>query len=489
MLIAAVAMATLLGWAPEDVPAELVARLGSPRFADREAAAEALKRLRRKAVPELRKARSAADLEIRLRAAKVRDEIEANLLLEPTRVRLDFHDRPLAEVVAEFGHRAGVSITPDETPWIQRGREARSSWPDRRVTLEAAAPLPFWEAIDRLCRAAELRRLYPREPFGPDVPLDQLLLVPGEASPPKSDSGPIRVELLGIRRERDLDLAPGLAPFGRGFGVPRRRVGPGSGPEKEARSSSFQAELLVSAEPRLRIVGEASIERLKATDAEGRSILDEPTAEELKGQATMFRNNPHLDPSLHPELRFGSGSRRSAPTQFRTIPLADSTLPGGRLAELKGVVAVAIMGRRTDPLVVPLSGAAEKTIEGDGVRLTVHEAVVKPSQFDGEVEITLESERPAETLKVQGPGIGPLEIARPIDLIEREIEVLDDRGRPIDWSFLRPPPDGLRGRMRLGVRSTVQGERLEFSGLKLRVSTMVGAAIEVPFSFADIPMP
>ena len=147
------------------------------------------------------------------------------------------------------------------------------------------------------------------------------------------------------------------------------------------------------------------------------------------------------------------------------------------------------MGRRTDPLVVPLAGAIEKTIENDGVRVTIHEAVVKPNHFNGELEFSLETEKSAETLRVHGPGIGPLEISRPLDLIEREIEILDDQGRWIAWSFLRSPDRGLRGRMRLQVRPRGQRERLDFSGLRLRISPMVGAAIEVPFSFADVPMP
>jgi hypothetical protein len=483
MWIAAVAMATLLGWAPGDGPEELVARLGSPRFAEREAAEEALKRLGRPALPALRKARSAPDLEIRVRASKLRDEIEAATILEPTMVRLDFRDRPLSEVVEEIGRRAGVSLAPGEASSMRRGRQDPPPWPDRRITLEAPDPLPFWEAIDRLCRAGGLRRLYPRHPFGLREPFDRLILVPGAAPPPRSDAGPFRVELLRVRRERDLDLTPGRDPFGPRLlpsGPPPHGAGLGQGPgAKEARTSRSFAELLISTEPRLRFVGEASLERLKATDDRGHSLLREPTAEERQSQVALLRSNPHLDPRLHPEVRFGVGSRQSAPTQLLYVPLDDSSPPGVRLAKLEGVVAAAVMARRADSLAMPLADAKERTIEDDGVRLTVHEAVVKLGQFYGELELTLETERPAETLRVQGPGIGPLEIHRPLDLLEREIEILDGRGRLIEWSFLGPPAQGVRGRMRLQIRPRDQGEPLDFSGLQLRVSTMVGAATEV----------
>jgi hypothetical protein len=136
-----------------------------------------------------------------------------------------------------------------------------------------------------------------------------------------------------------------------------------------------------------------------------------------------------------------------------------------------------------------LADAQARTVESDGVRVTIHEAEVKPNSFVGELELSLETEKSPETLKVQGPGIGPLEINRPIELIEREIEILDDKGQSIEWSFLRTPTQGLRGRMRLLVQRRNQGERVDFSKLRLRVFTMVGAAIEIPFSFADIPMP
>ena len=116
MLIAAVAMATMVGWAPDDGPADLVARLGSPRFAEREAAAESLKRLGRPALPELRKARSASDPEIRLRASKVRDEIESARapradhgparLPRPAALRGGRGDRPASRGLRVLRHRA-----------------------------------------------------------------------------------------------------------------------------------------------------------------------------------------------------------------------------------------------------------------------------------------------------------------------------------------------------------------------------------------------
>jgi hypothetical protein len=493
MGLAVIALAALLGWASDDGPAEPVARLGSARFTEREAAAESLKRLGRQALPALRKARSASDLEVRLRASQVRDEIEAAILLEPTMVRLDFHDRPLSEVVEAIGRRAGGPLALGYDPSIDPNRRDRPTGPDRRITLEAPDALPFWEAIDRLCRAGGLRWSYPQHPLGLDRLFDGLILAPGVAAPPRTEAGPFRVELLRVCRERDLALAPGLEQPDRGLsratGPRFRSAPPARGPGvREVRDSSFFAELLISVEPRLRIVSQAPLDRLKATDDRGRSILREPKAEELQAEVAFFRSNPQLDPRLRPELRFGSGGQ-STTTQICQIPLDDSAPPAGRLAELKGVIAVAVMGRRANPLVVPLADAGERTLEEDGVRVTIHEVQMRTNQTHGELELTLETERSGETLKVQGPGIGPLEIRRPFDLNQRQIEIRDDRDRPFDWSFLRAPDQGTRGRMRLLVRPRDDGERLDFSRLRLHIFTIVGAAAEIPFSFADVPMP
>src|SRR6516165_9398580 len=77
MLGVNLALIVLLGQAPTTPdPSELVARLGSPRYVEREEAAGALERLGRLAIPALRAAREARDAEIRTRAAALFNKIE-----------------------------------------------------------------------------------------------------------------------------------------------------------------------------------------------------------------------------------------------------------------------------------------------------------------------------------------------------------------------------------------------------------------------------
>ena len=487
---------SLQGAAPDDGPAEWVSRLGSPLFALREQASEKLKQLGPRALPALREARSSRDLEVRNRAAMLIEEIEAMAILGPTTIRLDFHDRPLGEVIDAINQRSGMMLVPVRPSMTNPISPARSAWPERRITLESPEPVPFWEAITRLCRAGGLRRDYPVQEFAFDHPFRVLTLVPGESTPPASDFGSFRVELLRIYREGDLDLTPGLNQ-GRfmsrsrtAFNGPLHVAGPGFGPNvKEVRGSSFLAELLVSVEPRLRIVSLSAPERLEVKDDQGRSVLREPTPEEAQAEAQMFAMNPHIDPQLHPELRFGSGSGQSSPTRRISVPLADSIPHGGRLTRLKGQVAAAVIAQQDDPLVLPLADARGKSVESRGAKLTIHSCEVKPRQWNGEIDLTYDNPQLGEKLRVRGPGVSPIDINRPGDFLERQIEILDDMDRAYHWQFLQTPSERTHGRMRLIVYSRNQPERLELEKLRIRVSMMVGAAIEVPFSFADVPLP
>jgi hypothetical protein len=170
MWIVVLAMVALIGLGSDDRPADLVARLGSHQYAEREADAEALRRLGPAALPALRDARSSADLEIKTRALALRDEIVSTEILHPAPIKLDFQDRPRVEVIEVIGRQAGLVIEPGDEQPLQSTLNRRV-WPDRRITLEAAEPLPFWDAIDRLCQASGLRLLYPSGYHFPDAPL------------------------------------------------------------------------------------------------------------------------------------------------------------------------------------------------------------------------------------------------------------------------------------------------------------------------------
>src|SRR4051794_5125648 len=151
MLGAKLILVALLGQVsgePADL-STLLAQLGSGRFAEREAASEALERLGRLALPSLRAVRDSRDLEVRTRAYHVIQKIEGALLTQPSRVRLDFQDAPLSDVAKSFSLQTGFKVTlyPEIHP----------KWKNQRVTLRESDPVPFWKAIDRLCDAAHLQ--------------------------------------------------------------------------------------------------------------------------------------------------------------------------------------------------------------------------------------------------------------------------------------------------------------------------------------------
>src|SRR5271154_3766891 len=149
MLGANLALVLLLGQVPAADPAALVERLGSPRYADREEAAGALERLGREALAALRAARDDRDPEIRTRTDALLNKIEGALLTQPPLVTLDFQDRPLPEVVKALSASTGIKLglIPENSP----------SWPNRRISVHEATPLPFWKAMDRLCEVAQLQ--------------------------------------------------------------------------------------------------------------------------------------------------------------------------------------------------------------------------------------------------------------------------------------------------------------------------------------------
>ncbi|HEU5119128.1 MAG TPA: hypothetical protein VFT74_21235, partial [Isosphaeraceae bacterium] len=190
-----------LSWAGP-APDELVSKLGSPRFSEREEAAAALRDLGREALPALRQSRQATDLEIRTRVRALIEEIETNLMIQPTRVRLNFQNQTIAEVARQLGEQANVSINVIDNNLGMRSLQ--------KVTLVETEPVPFWKALDELCRQGNLQLNHGVQivGVGPANRLPVLSLFPTTmSSPPSSISGPFRVSVLSLvdHKERNFN--------------------------------------------------------------------------------------------------------------------------------------------------------------------------------------------------------------------------------------------------------------------------------------------
>lgn len=464
-------------------PAELVTRLGSPRFAVREKAGAALVKLGKKALPTLSSARASRDPEIRGRAEILLERIEANAILEATPIRLNLKDSPLEEAVRAIESESGMALRYDGAG---RGPRGEPSWPDRRLSVVTNGPVPFWEAVDRLCEGGGVQRPYPpaEGTFVPNHPPFELTLLPGTARPPVSDHGPFRVELLRIRddRMRDYGSLESTPPsYRRPFGP---RSNPTSGPLLQ---SFFRAELLVSTEPRLRIIGVGAVEKTEAIDDFGRSLLKTSSHEERPFDPRL--TNSHIDPGLYPSLRYGQSQQDSKRSWVLSVPFVDLASPGRRIAKLSGVVPVAVLARRSNPLIVPLDDAKGKTFVSGSTHLTIHEVAVN-SKSGVAVNLTLEGQEDAigPMIRVREVGGNTLAINAPTDLLELRLELVDDRGEPVESHFTEFSTNGLQRRVTIRAQNRDPGSDRP-DPLRLRCWGVIGAAVDIPFTFRNIQMP
>ena len=299
-------------------PAELAAKLGAPSFADREAATAALRDLGDAALPALRAAIHAKDAEVRTRAAALAAEIETGRMLRPTRIALHYKDRPLEEILKDFGNQAGVEVILQPMGFPNPAQA-------RRITLEAPGTVPFWTAVDKLTAAAQLQ-------FNPNWiqptgrPTFHLMQGYGPMLGRNADGGPFRVTLQSLQHTRSVNPTPG----------------PADAPVNDM----FMAQLFVAAEPRLQLfqAGPARID--EAADDLGHSLMI-PEIGPNSNHQMFFHNNGVRGFNVHAMLKYPER-------------------PGKRIKALRGGVPVTVTSRKADPLEVRLAEAAGKTYKVDG---------------------------------------------------------------------------------------------------------------------------
>jgi hypothetical protein len=465
MIGASLTLLVLLGQNPSPSassdPASLVEQLGSGRYAERQAAASALERLGRRALPALRAGREVRDPEVRTRAGILIDKIEGALLTQPTLITLNFTDRTLTDVLKSFGEQAGIKMGLNPEP--------NGGAPGRRITLQETAPLPFWKAVDKLCEVAHLHHAYGAFTGFPPNREVEFSLSTGVPRPsgPVSDSGPFRVGLVRLHYERDVSFtSAGLQAF---VGRRPRQIMPvepvGNAPQRGfSMNEQFSAQLQITAEPRLSVSPNGPLKLIQAVDDRGQSLVFPDN-----GALNTQQNSGYLGISSWSALQL-------------TAALKRPELPGKSITKLRGVVPVMVSTRKPGPLVIPLAGAAGKSFHNDDVTLYVEEIRANPNARQTTIELSVQplSKPPIANSGRTPVGTG-MNIHRP-EIYSQQIEVVDSRGRPVTCF---PSGDGEGSRMVLMIPTRDPAA----SPSELRYYAMSRATTEVSFAFEDLPMP
>jgi len=438
-------------------PQILLEQLGATRYADREAAARALEKLGREAIPVLQSARDSRDMEIRTRAAALLQKIEGSLLTMPTMVWLNFKDAPLGDVVQALGQQTGmkVSLFPENLP----------RWKQERLSLQETQPLPFWKAVDRLCAAAslqydELRGFSTRNQ--PTLVLTDRITRPVH---PTSDHGPFRVSLVGLEFQRHVGFA---------VVMPRVRGNPGQAERPVAKqdlapplprpvtSVQCSVQLQVTAEPRLTVSQSGSLQILEARDDQGNSLrMENP------GTSVLTRNADYL------------GGSCSSVVHVRT-QLNRPENPGRTIKILRGSVPLRITARQPDPLVVPLATAAGKAFGSSDLHVLVHEVRADPNTHQQQIELTVRVTRSGGLPASDEESVSDL--GSRFDPHQQNIEIIDTRGHVVPWFQTSIDMESSRITLTMSGRAGTEPKELRYYRLS-------ETAVNVPFSFSDVPMP
>ena len=434
----------------------LVEQLGSDRYADRESASAALERMGGEALAALKAGRDARDPEIRTRSAGLIRKIEGEMLVRATRVRLDFEDRSIRDVVAALSSQSGLKIAlfPENAP----------RWRLEKVTLREPRPLDFWQAVDRICDAAGLQ--YNPNMHGYAAQREPVFALSDgvlRAVTPNSDHGPFRVSLLGLHYQRDV-------MYGSTLPNPAARRPGGRADERKpavlnpVASAQFTAQLVVAAEPRLSLVQNGPPRSIEAVDDLGNSLVPPPGEPNGRERYAGF---------------FGMSSGSTLQLQ---VNLHRPVLAGRSIKTLKGSIPLSVSSRRPDPIVVRLDGAVGKSFQSPDLELTVHDVRTVANSRQTTIELSvraLGSDASADQTQLM---LQPDTRSSRFDPNHLQLEILDDQGEIIPW--FQPGIDLERGRATITLLNP-RGVRPR----ELRYYRIMSAVVNAPFEFTDVPLP
>jgi hypothetical protein len=482
-----------LGAQAEELPEKLVAKLGSRRFAERESATAALMAQPSPAAVQLllKAAATSPDAEVRRRARLVLEHLrrsqEAEQVLKPQTLRLNYKDLPVTEAIADFTRRTGLPLVLD--------KEAAARLAGRKLTLETPETTT-WDAFRQLCDRAGLTERTPSSPPAPSgsyaygnlgmqqrgmaarqvIFLDgsnsmiapkqdeRLILVVGKDARPTTLAGAVRIQLVGQPKATRTNLA---------------------------REVTFT--LNVATEPRLGWNRVIALRVETAVDSLGQRLA-QPAVYVGEGNPSPFASNEVI------VLWDGMSELPSTKSRQAPLRLLLGERPAQRITELRGVLSAEVEAP-TAPLVTvdDVVQAAGKTIKGlDGSSAKVLEAKRERS---GTIALKVEVKGPPKKSDISGlTGVRILRINRGIrgldrpvstlsaaDAAARGLSLLDSKGAPlalVSGNYSLGDPNAAQTyTLMYQPRQGQEGPfRFVFSGRRTVI-------VDVPFTLKDIPLP
>ncbi len=449
---------------------ELVRRLASPRYAERQAATRQLEVLGESALPALRQAARDGEPEVSQRAAQliaaIERRAEAARLLGGKRVRLNVKDMTAVDAVRELASLAGLDAHDLAFFGPMPGAM------QRKMTLDTGTTT-FWEALDRLCEAARLTVLPAgHAPFRAFPDPDEVEALAGHGT-----GAPIRLldkpgKPLPILRAGALRLTALPVDFARQIG--------GTGAKKG--ETGFLLE--VRPEPKLAWQGVVQLRITRALDERGQRLV-QPQAHvgAATGPAPDSTKNRAWD---------GMSGRPIAPASTTPVPvrLTAGKLPSTKLKEIEGVVTVRVQAIRPVLVIDDMLKAEGKTVRDSAGR---YAQVMQISREGEAVEVRVQMQ-PQGTDGAAG-GFQVVRNRKGVVWMRgsdrealAEMALLDAKGNVLARTTRRalvPNPKGgllLEFVLRYTPAAGAPGpSRLVCSG-------PVAVAVDVPFTLRDVPI-
>jgi hypothetical protein len=465
-------LAVALGQAPSPraEAGELINRLTSARYAERDAASSDLEVMGTDALPALRAASDSSDPELRTRVESLLERIQTRQMTRSSLVRLDFNAPTCDDIVKEATSR-----------WVNRlawHPGTPESIRQRRVNLGDPGPFAFWSAIDRLCSAGDLSYI-PGAPGGPGSGIAQfrMYLAPGTAVCPRADTGPLRFELTGISHFRTINLIPNANSESQAPGAPA--------PISSESRADFSLAMRVLVEPRMLIsrIGQAVV--TEAVDDRGQSLLP--------------NDKPHVEACA-------SGSIPAQACTFVRLNLQHPRRAGTTIKRLRLTLPVEVVARIPRPLVVELARAPSKVYRLGKTSLQVLEVKTDSSGRPSiDVKLSLDEDFAAR-LTHAVPLEPPMtwgQVIRP-EISDNVIQIFDQQGRQFPWSGgadyqaagpsvtarLNLCPDGGPPISEPTGRGSVDARDLSTSvPSQLHYYELARAVVPATVAFYDIPLP